>query len=281
MKKYAFIIDVGKCENCNNCFLACKDEHCGNEWPGYSLSQPLHGQRWMDIKQKERGEFPLVDVAYLPRPCMHCDDAPCVSAGKGMITKREDGIVLIDPVAARGHVELKGICPHGALWWNEGEEVVQKCTMCAHLLDQGWKVPRCVQACPTGALSFFTGSDEELQAKVTAEHLQSLTENDNGAGRSRCYYRNLYRYTRNFVAGTLVRTVNGVEECAAGVGIVLRQGTEVVAEEVSDDFGDFRFDNLQAGQKEYTIELSGFGGDTLGRSFSISATMTLGVLKIA
>jgi len=54
MKKYSFIIDVAKCENCNNCFLSCRDEHCGNEWPGYSLPQPLHGQRWMNIAGKKR-----------------------------------------------------------------------------------------------------------------------------------------------------------------------------------------------------------------------------------
>jgi len=33
MKKWYFIIDVEKCENCQNCFLACKDEFAGNDWP--------------------------------------------------------------------------------------------------------------------------------------------------------------------------------------------------------------------------------------------------------
>jgi Fe-S-cluster-containing dehydrogenase component len=27
MKKWNLIIDIEKCEDCNNCFLACKDEH--------------------------------------------------------------------------------------------------------------------------------------------------------------------------------------------------------------------------------------------------------------
>ncbi len=100
---WQLIIDVEKCEDCNNCFLACKDEHVDNEWPGYSLPQPLHGHRWMNIMRKERGQFPMIDVAYLPIPCMHCDRAPCIEAAKGgAVYKRDDGIVIIDPEKARG-----------------------------------------------------------------------------------------------------------------------------------------------------------------------------------
>ena len=98
MKNWQLIIDVEKCEDCNNCFLACKDEHVDNDWPGYSLPQPLHGHRWMNIMRKERGQFPMIDVAYLPIPCMHCDRAPCIEAAKGgAVYKRDDGIVIIDP----------------------------------------------------------------------------------------------------------------------------------------------------------------------------------------
>lgn len=82
MKKWNVIIDLEKCEDCNNCFLACKDEHVDNHWPGYSVSQPKHGHRWINIMRKERGQFPLIDVAYLPIPCMHCDNAPCIKGGK-------------------------------------------------------------------------------------------------------------------------------------------------------------------------------------------------------
>ena len=100
MKKWHMIIDVEKCEDCNNCFLACKDEYVDNDWPGYSASQPRHGHRWMNIMRKERGQYPIIDVAYLPVPCMHCDNAPCVKAAKdGAIYQRADGIVIIDPDA--------------------------------------------------------------------------------------------------------------------------------------------------------------------------------------
>ncbi|GAG02536.1 unnamed protein product, partial [marine sediment metagenome] len=39
MNKWNLIIDIEKCEDCNNCFLACKDEHVDNDWPGYAVSQ--------------------------------------------------------------------------------------------------------------------------------------------------------------------------------------------------------------------------------------------------
>ena len=29
--RYGMVIDVTKCNGCYNCFLACKDEYCGND----------------------------------------------------------------------------------------------------------------------------------------------------------------------------------------------------------------------------------------------------------
>ncbi len=84
MKKWNLIIDVAKCEDCNNCFLSCKDEFADNDFPGYSVEQPKHGHRWMNIMRKERGKCPIIDVAYLPTPCMHCDNAPCIVAVHGI-----------------------------------------------------------------------------------------------------------------------------------------------------------------------------------------------------
>ena len=74
MKKWNLIIDVAKCHDCNDCFLSCKDEYWENDFPPYSAAQPRHGHRWINIMRKERGQYPKVDVVYLPTPCMHCDD---------------------------------------------------------------------------------------------------------------------------------------------------------------------------------------------------------------
>src|SRR5665648_646030 len=162
MARWHLVIDVDLCEDCNNCFLACKDEHVDNAWPGYAAPQPRHGQRWIDILRKERGRYPLVDAVYLPVPCMHCDDAPCVAAGEGAVRKCEDGIVLIDPVRTKGMRDLPASCPYGVIWWDEERELPQKCTLCAHLLDQGWHDTRCTQVCPTGALRLVDASDAQV-----------------------------------------------------------------------------------------------------------------------
>jgi Fe-S-cluster-containing dehydrogenase component len=79
---------------------------------------------------------------------------------KGAVSQREDGLVVIDPTLAVGHPEIVSSCPYGAIYWDDELEFPQKCTGCAHLLDKGWKEPRCVDACPTGALQF--GEDSEL-----------------------------------------------------------------------------------------------------------------------
>lgn len=253
MKKYAFIIDVAKCENCNNCFLACKDEHCGNDWPGYSLSQPLHGQRWMNISRRERGEFPMVDVAYLPKPCMHCDDPPCLKAAKGgAVTKRPDGIVLIDPVKARGQKKLVSACPYGAIWWNEEAQLPQKCTMCAHLLDDGWKQPRCAQACPTGALTFHRGADEDFNEMIAKANLETLDCGERGA-KPRVYYKNLYRFQSCMIAGSIATGGEGATECVGNALVTLSLGGMTIAETNSDDFGDFKFDGLAKGSGSYGL----------------------------
>ncbi len=278
MKQYAFIIDIGKCENCNNCFLSCKDEHCGNDWPGYSRPQPLHGQRWMNIRRKERGAFPLVDIAYLPQPCMHCDQAPCVAAGGGAVLKREDGIVLIDPKKAKGRKDLLSSCPYGAIWWNEEEQIPQKCTLCAHLLDDGWKVPRCVQSCPTGAITVFFGEQAELQRRIVEEHLQTLSVAQGDVGTPRCYYKNLYRYNRYFLAGSIAEWVKGIEECAVGVQVTLKKGEVIVGEQISDDFGDFKFDDLAENSGDYQLVMSVAGNDVKKLKVSLSDEYSVGTI---
>ncbi|MCP3890596.1 MAG: oxidoreductase [Desulfobulbaceae bacterium] len=244
MKKYCFVIDVARCENCNNCFLSCKDEHCGNDWPGYSLSQPLHGQRWINISRKERGQFPLIDVAYLPRPCMHCDDAPCIEAAQnGAVYKREDGIVLIDPEKAKGQKNIVEACPYGSIWWNEEEQIPQKCTFCAHLLDQGWKLPRCVQVCPTGALTIQKLGDAELEKLIASENLERLDSSGSGA-KPRVFYKNLHRFNSCMIAGSVATGTGDNTECAVGATVKLFQDGNILLEQQTDDFGDFKFDKL-------------------------------------
>jgi Fe-S-cluster-containing dehydrogenase component len=259
MKKWHFIIDVGKCEHCNNCFLSCKDEHVGNDWPGYTWSQPRHGHRWMNIRRRERGQYPLIDVAYRPTPCMHCDNAPCIAqAGNAAVYERADGLVLINPEKARGREDIVQACPYGAMWWNAEHEVPQKCTFCAHLLDKGWQQTRCAQVCPTGALRVVQAQEAEMAAIVAAEELTTL--HPEYGTRPRVYYKNLYRFDRCFLGGSVALAVQGVVDCAVGARVTLYQDSRQVLTTVTDAFGDFKFDGLleNSGGYEVQIELPGF-----------------------
>src|SRR4030042_697466 len=112
MKKWNLIIDVGKCHDCNNCFLSCKDEYVGNDFLPYSVSQAKHVHRWINIMRKERGQCPMVDIAFLPTPCMHCEDAPCIrKARDGVVYQKGNGIVIIDPEKAKGQKDIVDTCP--------------------------------------------------------------------------------------------------------------------------------------------------------------------------
>ena len=112
MKKWAMIVDVAKCENCNNCFLSCKDEHIGNDFPGYAAAQPAHGHRWIDLYRTERGQVPMVEPAFLPAMCNQCDNAPCIEASNnGAVYKRKDGIGYYRPGKGQGAARAGGILP--------------------------------------------------------------------------------------------------------------------------------------------------------------------------
>jgi anaerobic selenocysteine-containing dehydrogenase len=63
--------------------------------------------------------------------------------------------------------------PNGAIFWNEASQTPQKCSLCCHLLDEGWNEPRCVQACPTGALRAFKLGSDEWEQWIKAESLST------------------------------------------------------------------------------------------------------------
>ena len=263
MNKWNLIIDVAQCHDCNNCFLACKDEYFDNDFPPYSLAQPRHSHRWIDILRKERGQYPKVDVSYLPLPCVHCDKAPCVMESKDeAVYKRDDGIVLIDPEKAKGQNDILDMCPYGAIWWNEEKGVPQKCTLCVHLLDDGWEQLRCVHACPTGAMRIVHVEDSEMEELKESEKLK-VYQPQYQTG-PRVYYKNLYRFTKCFIAGSVA--LKDTDECAEGAKITLRNGSgEVINTVVTNNYGDFKIDDLEkSGKYSLEVEYPGYQKQELG-----------------
>jgi Fe-S-cluster-containing dehydrogenase component len=253
VSKWNLIVDVAECHNCNNCFLACKDEYIGNDIPGYSAPQPLHGHKWIDILTKERGRIPMVDAAHVPVMCNHCDDAPCVAAGRGAVKKRADGIVLIDPQEAAGRKDLVAACPYGAIWWNEELNLPQAWTFDAHLLDRGWQAPRCVQSCPTGAMKSLKLADPEMAERARREGLEPLKP-ELGT-KPRVYYKNLHRYTKLFVGGVILGEHDGIIDCVAQASAELVKDGRVLCTGASDAFGEFKFDGLEPKSGAYEVRI--------------------------
>ncbi|MFH1487929.1 MAG: 4Fe-4S dicluster domain-containing protein [Pseudomonadota bacterium] len=275
MKKWNMIIDVAMCHDCNNCFLACKDEYVNNPWPPYSEAQPWHGHRWMNILRKERGQYPKVDVAYLPVPCMHCDDAPCVKKSNGgAVTKRKDGIVLIDPEKARGRKDIVDSCPYGAIWWNGEKGLPQKCTFCVHMLEEGWQQPRCVQACPTGAMTFVRVEDGEMKKRVKSENLEVLMPELKT--KPRVYYKNLYLYEKCFIAGSVA--LQDRNECAEGAMVTLKKGNRKIDAQETNNYGDFKFDNLDEKSGKYTLEVAYKGYKKQKTGVDLKASANVGTI---
>jgi len=254
-KQWVMIVDAAKCEACYNCFLAVKDEHIGNDFPGYSAPMPLHGQNWVEIRHKHRGTAPVVTAHSIPVMCNQCEDAPCLRAATdGAMYRRPDGIVMIDPVKARGQKTLVKSCPYGHIHWNDELELPQKWNFDAHLLDQGWTRTRGEQVCGTGALTSMQVDAAALAALRSRDDLEVLEPQFRTA--PRIFYKNLHLMTKSFIAGTVVTVVDGVEDCAEGRVVVLSQNGQEIARATTDAFGEFMVDGLAPNSGTYDIGLA-------------------------
>lgn len=279
MPKWNLIFDVALCTGCHNCTIAVQDEYVGNSFAGYAAEMPRHGHRWVELRRRDRGSFPAVDVAFLFQGCQHCDQAPCLSAGRdGAVRKRPDGIVVIDPVRARGQRQIVDACPYGAVHWNEELELPQHWNFDAHLIDAGWNAPRPVQACPTGALRALKVTDEEMQRFIEVEALVPL--DPNGGHRPRVHYRNLHRFTHLFAAGTVFADQAATETCIAGAQVTLLRAEKTIAEAKTDAFGDFRFDALPCFSGTYRVEIATAGYRSQAKEFDLGETCWFGEIKL-
>lgn len=137
--EYGMVIDLDRCMGCRACMEACKVENNTTE-----------RMFWMNVFRYEEGEFPDVELKFLPRPCQHCDNAPCVKVCPSQARhEQDDGIILTDFNRCIGCRYCIVSCPYGVnsfnwnmpddnYYWDWTDKGLQKVTGGA---VPGWKNP--------------------------------------------------------------------------------------------------------------------------------------------
>ncbi len=169
-RKWTMLIDLRRCDGCGKCTKGCQEAH-----------NVPDGQEWIRVYRvtENGGTF------FLPRPCMHCGNAPCLKVCPvGATFRSADGLILIDEDRCIGCRYCMAACPYDARSFNWGnprepeatealavapsrghEEhrrgVVEKCTFCAHRLDKD-ELPACVRSCPMRAIYFGDANEDFL-----------------------------------------------------------------------------------------------------------------------
>ncbi|PKH07577.1 sulfate reduction electron transfer complex DsrMKJOP subunit DsrO [Moritella sp. Urea-trap-13] len=145
-KRYAMVVDLRKCVGCQACTVGCSIEN-----------QAPIGQFRTTVKQYEvtlddgSSELQNVKSFTLPRLCNHCENPPCVKVCPVQATfQRDDGIVMVDNERCVACAYCVQACPYDARFINEETLTADKCTFCAHRLEEGL-LPACVETCVGGA----------------------------------------------------------------------------------------------------------------------------------
>ncbi len=108
MPRYGMVVDLDRCTGCRACMEACKVEN-----------NTVEGNFFMYVFRFEEGEYPNTRISFMPRPCMHCDNAPCVKVCPvGARYKRADGLVATDFDRCIGCRYCEVACPYGVNYFN-------------------------------------------------------------------------------------------------------------------------------------------------------------------
>jgi len=190
-RRFVMVIDLSKCRNARKCMSACNNAH--------HLNPDQHHINV--LKMQETKETPAY---YMPKPCQHCDNPPCVAVCPVDATfKRQDGIVLIDNERCIGCRFCIAACPYSARIFNWAEPIksledegqtynvelnvpqrkgtVSKCLFSADRLREG-KLPYCVSACPNGVYYFGDENEDTVTNGTTKEtvRFKKLLEDNGG-----------------------------------------------------------------------------------------------------
>jgi anaerobic dimethyl sulfoxide reductase subunit B (iron-sulfur subunit) len=175
-KQLGFYFDASACNGCKACQIACKDKNNLAVGINWRRVYQYGGGNW--LPHPTRSDLVAANNIYaysVSVACMHCENPACVNVcPTGAMSKRADGVVLVNPDQCVGCRYCEWACPYGAPQFNEAKGVMTKCTFCEDLLAQG-ENPACVASCPARALEF--GELSELRAKYgTANAIEPLPQ---------------------------------------------------------------------------------------------------------
>ncbi len=182
--RFVMVIDLSKCRNARKCISACQGAH-------HLRPYEYH------INTLVMQESPETAPYYMPKPCQHCDNPPCVAVCPVNATfKRQDGIVLIDNERCIGCRFCIAACPYSArlFHWEEPlmseadkgkpynielnvpqkKGTVTKCLFSSDRLREG-KLPYCVSACPNGVY-YFGDENQDAVTNGTTKETYRLSE---------------------------------------------------------------------------------------------------------
>lgn len=133
MNQYGLYIDHGSCWGCKTCEVACKQE----------TNAPF-GTRLISVSEKFDQPVPeKIHFTFQVNVCRHCEEPACIAAcTEKAISKRGDGIVVLQDGQCSGCQLCLEACPYRAIAFDEEKGVAQKCNLCHHRVDNGL-VPAC------------------------------------------------------------------------------------------------------------------------------------------
>lgn len=154
MARYAIITDLNRCVGCMACMVACK---AVNEVPIGS-----YWNKMLRVGPSPKAEYNSpndVEMYYLNVQCQHCANPECTKVcPTGASQQMADGTIQIDKSKCIGCQFCVMSCPYNVRYLNEEEGVVEKCTLCQQITEQGG-LPQCVIQCG-GRARFFGDLDE-------------------------------------------------------------------------------------------------------------------------
>src|SRR5579871_6942602 len=97
--------------------------------------------------------------------------------------------------------------------------------------------------------------------------------------RPRVYYRNLWRYAKCFIGGSVAQEKNGAVDCVEGASVQLVKDGASIAVTTTDNYGDFKFDKLDEDSGAYTVQIYA-GGRSIMVEAHLGVSINLGEIRI-